>query len=202
MVNALQQAAASKEEADESLLHGDAGYDGSKDEESVDWGEAKRLLEEITQNDKDKVDTFSVTVRGGAGSGSDDDGGSEEDGGEGEDEEVDYHYADDFEEYEDLEEESCTLGGTSATASSTLRGEGIVDRGADDLSEGSATLRVEGKETDSSASAAFEAVSPSWKVKSLHTSHSNDKTLGSSALLLFIVVIIIIYITIMCVVLI
>ncbi|CAE7623186.1 unnamed protein product, partial [Symbiodinium microadriaticum] len=85
----------------------------------------------------------------------------------GEDE-GEYPYADDFEEYDTLEDEDVSDStGASATATSTLMGEGIRSYTERDspgcASDGSVTLRIESKETDVSGSAAFSAISPSWK---------------------------------------
>jgi hypothetical protein len=169
MMSALQEAVAAKEESDRSHGGNSSGGDGDGDlEQGVDWGEAKRLLEEIAENDK--INSMASTMRR-----------VDEPDAKGDDEDVDYQYADDFEEYDDLDDEGTTMGGTNVTtASSTLKGEMIRQAGGGlDLSDGSATLRVENKEVDANKSTGFDAVSPSWKVKSIRNPHSNDKTLGA-----------------------
>lgn len=170
-----------------ALQEKDTSLDSSgqgETEDSVDWNEAKRLLEQIAENDKNS--SMASTVRKRVDDGADAKGSRGEDE---HDEEVDYQYADDFEEYDDLDDEgsSSTMGGTNAsTTTSTLHGERIRQASASTMdsegleSDGSVTLRVESKDVDASRSARFDVVSPTWRVKSMRNPHSNDRTLGKS----------------------
>ena len=154
----------------------DSGDGSDVEGEGVDWGEVKRSLQQIAENDKHN--SMASTLRGADSK--EDRGLSDGDG--------DYEYADDFEEYDALDvEDSMDCSDSRMGDTSTLRGERIrqvteqdspVSRGYG--SDGSSTLRIESKDTDVSGSAAFHVVSPSWRISSVRP-HTNDRTLGTSA---------------------
>ena len=125
----------------------------SKEGAPVDWDEARRLLDEIADSDRDASGDRTISMP---------DRVLEAIPHEGS---VDVEYADDFEDYEEEAEDE----GAGSTLDSTLQGEKI---GADSSMEHSSASETLCKEVR------HGSVSPRWSVRTLNNSHANDVTLG------------------------